>query len=93
MYYDIEGGKKRKMTSKEIIQKLMRLDGITYEETAKRLNYKSRDTIYRTLNNNDGMNMKVKTFIKWLDELGAQIIIQPFNSDDEYVFDGISEED
>ena len=81
------------MTSKEIIQKIMRIEGLTYDEMAERLNYSSRDIIYKTINNNDGMNMKLKTFIKWLDELNAQIIIQPFSSDDEYVLDGIGEED
>lgn len=81
------------MTSKEIIQKLMRIEGITYDKMAEKLNYSSRDIIYKTINNNDGMNMKLKTFISWLDELGAEVVIQPFNSEDEYVLDGISEED
>lgn len=81
------------MTSKEIVKKLMKLEGLTYDETAKRLNYTSRNFIYKTLNNDDGMNMKLKTFIKWLDELNAQIVIQPLYSDDEFLLDGISEED
>lgn len=81
------------MTSKEIIQKLMRIEGITYDKMAEKLNYSSRDIIYKTINNNDGMNMKLKTFISWLEELGAEVVIQPFSSDDEYVLDGISEED
>lgn len=90
---DENGGKIAKMTSKEIIQKLMRVERLTYEEMARRLNYSSKSTVHRMMNNNDGMNMKLETFINWLDELNAQIIIQPFSSDDEYVLDGISEED
>lgn len=81
------------MTCKEIIQKLMRVEGLTYEEMARKLNYTSRSTVYLMMNNNDGMNMKLETFINWLDELGAEVVIQPFNSEDEYVLDGISEED
>lgn len=81
------------MTSKEILQKIMRIDGVTYEEMAERLGYSSKSMIYRMMNNDDGMNMKLKTFIKWLDELDAQVVIQPLNSDDEFVLDGISEED
>lgn len=81
------------MTSKEVVKKLMRIDGVTYDEMAERLNYSSRDIIYKTINNNDGMNMKLKTFINWLDELGAEIVIQPFGSEDEFVLDGISEEE
>lgn len=81
------------MTSKEIVKKLMRFEGLTYDEMATKLNYSSRDIIYKTINNNNGMNMKLKTFIAWIDELGAEIVIQPFNSDDEYVLDGISEEE
>lgn len=81
------------MTSKEIIQKIMRIEGLNPGELTKRLNYSSRAVFYKTLNNDDGMNVKLKTFIKWLDELNAQIIIQPFSSDDEFLLDGISEED
>lgn len=81
------------MTSKEILQKLMRIDDVTYEEMAERLGYSSKSMIYRMMNNDDGMNMKLKTFIKWLDELNAEIVIQPFSSDDEFLLDGISEED
>lgn len=81
------------MTSKEIIQKIMRIEGLNPDELTKRLNYSSRSMFYKTLNNDDGMNMKLKTFIKWLDELNAQIVIQPLNSEDEFVLDGISEED
>lgn len=81
------------MTSKEILQKIMRVDDVTYEEMAERLGYSSKSMIYRMMNNDDGMNMKLKTLIKWLDELNAQIIIQPFSTDDEFLLDGISEED
>lgn len=81
------------MTSKEIIQKIMRIEGLNPDELTKRLNYSSRSMFYKTMNNDDGMNMKLKTFIKWLDELDAQIVIQPLNSENEYVLDGISEEE
>lgn len=81
------------MTSKEIIQKIMRIEGLNPDELTKRLNYSSRSMFYKTINNDDGMNMKLKTFIKWLDELDAQVVIQPLNSDDEFLLDGISEEE
>ena len=79
------------MTSKEVLQKLMRIDNVTYEEMAKRLGYSSKSTIYQMLNNDNGMNMKLKTFLSWLEMLDAEIIIQPFNSDAEYVLDGEEE--
>lgn len=81
------------MTGKEVVQKLMRIDGVSCDEMAERLNYSSRGVIYRTLNNNDGMNMKLKTFVNWLEMLNAQVVIQTLSSDDEFVLDGISEED
>lgn len=81
------------MTSKEIIQKIMKIEGLNPGELTKRLNYSSRAVFYKTLNNDDGMNMKLKTLINWLNELNAQIVIQPLYSEDEYVLDGISEED
>ena len=79
------------MTSKKIIQKIMRINGVSCDEMAERLGYRSRNMIYKTINNNDGMNMKLKTFINWLDELNAQIVIQPLNSEDEFVLDGEEE--
>lgn len=69
------------------------MNNVSYEEMAERLGYSSKSIIYQTLNNGDGMNMKLKTFLKWLDVLDTEIIIQPFGSDDEYVLDGISEEE
>lgn len=81
------------MTSKEILKKLMKMNNVSYEEMAERLGYSSKSIIYQTLNNGDGMNMKLKTFLKWLDVLDTEIVIQPFSSDNEYVLDGISEEE
>ena len=81
------------MTGKEILQKLMKMNDVSYEEMAERLGYSSKSMIYRMMNNNNSMNMKLKTFLSWLDVLDAEIVIQSFNSDDEYVLDGISEED
>lgn len=81
------------MTSKEILKKLMKMNNVSYEEMAERLGYSSKSIIYQTLNNGDGMNMKLKTFLKWLDVLDTEIVIQPFSSDDEYILDGISEEE
>lgn len=79
------------MTNKEIIQKLMRNENMTYEEMARRLNYSSKSTVHRMINYKDGMSMRLETFLSWLEELGAEIVIQPFNSDDEYVLDGEEE--
>lgn len=81
------------MTGKEILQKLMKMNDVSYEEMAERLGYSSKSMIYRMMNNNNSMNMKLKTFLSWLDVLDAEIVIQPFSSDDEFVLDGISEED
>lgn len=81
------------MTSKEILKKLMKMNNVSYEEMAERLGYSSKSIIYQTLNNGDGMNMKLKTFLKWLDALDTEIVIQPLYSEDEYVLDGISEEE
>ncbi len=81
------------MTGKEILQKLMKMNDVSYEEMAERLGYSSKSMIYRMMNNNNSMNMKLKTFLSWLDALDTEIVIQPFNSDNEFVLDGISEED
>lgn len=79
------------MTVKEVINTICERNGITISSLAEKLNV-TQSTVSHTLNNDDGMSMKVENLIKWLDELDYQIVIMSCNDDDEEVIlDGESE--
>ena len=76
------------MTVKEIITTICERNDVTISRLAERLNV-SQSTVSNTLNNNEGMGMKVENLIKWLDELEYQITIEPcFDDDEGLVLDG-----
>lgn len=79
------------MTVKEIIISLSKQAGLTQEELAARLKYKHGANIAVPLSRNDGMGMRVETLIRWVEQLDAQLVIQPLNGEDDLVLDGESE--
>ena len=79
------------MTAKEVIILLSKQQGITQEELAARLGFDRASNISTPLSRNDGMGMRLETFIRWLEVLDAQMIIQPLNEDDELILDGEDE--
>lgn len=79
------------MTVKEIVNTICERKGITISALAERLSVK-QSTVSHTLNNDDGMGMKIENFVKWIEELDCQIVIIPcFDEDDELILDGESE--
>lgn len=76
------------MTVKNLILTLLQNSGITQEELANRLEYKSQSNIAVPLSRNEGMGMKVETLIRWVEALDAQIVIQQMSNDEELVLDG-----
>lgn len=76
------------MTVKKLISTLLHNSGITQEELANRLEYKSKSNVAVPLSRNDGMGMKVETLIRWVEALDAQIVIQQMSDDEELVLDG-----
>lgn len=79
------------MTTKEVIISLSKQAGITQEQLAFKLGYKSQSNIAALLSRNDGMSIKLETLIKWLEELNAQLVVQPLNGDDDLILDGDDE--
>lgn len=76
------------MTVKEVITTICERNGITITRLAEKLGV-SQSTVSNTLNNNEGMGMKVENLIKWLDELECQIVIEPyFDEDESLILDG-----
>lgn len=79
------------MTVKEIIILLSKQAGLTQEELAVRLGYKHSANIAVPLSRKDGMGMKIETFIRWVETLDAQIVIQPLSGEDDLILDGEDE--
>lgn len=79
------------MTVKEVVQLLSTKYGLTQDDLANKIGYTNQGSVARPLSRNDGMTMQIDTFIRWLEALDAQIVIEPLDGDDGYVLDGESE--
>lgn len=79
------------MTVKEVIILLSKQQGLTQEQLAARLGFNNASNIAVPLSRNDGMGMRLETFIRWLEALDAQMIIQPLNGEDDLILDGEDE--
>lgn len=79
------------MTVAECIKLLLSSQGITQRQLAERMEYSEQGAITTALSRNDGMGMSVKTLIRYLDAMDAQLVIQSLNDDEELVLDGESE--
>ncbi len=79
------------MTVKEVVQLLSTKYGLTQDELANKIGYTNQGSVARPLSRNNGMTMQIDTFIRWLEALDAQIVIEPLDGDDGYILDGESE--
>lgn len=79
------------MTAKEVVIALSKQLGLTQEGLACKLGYKNQSSISNLLSRNDGMSIKLETFIRWLDALDAEIVVESINTDGEFVLDGEDE--
>lgn len=79
------------MTVKEVVQLLSTKYGLTQDDLANKIGYTNQGSVARPLSRNDGMTMQIDTFIRWLEALDAQIVIEPLDGDDGYILDGESE--
>ena len=79
------------MTVKEVVQLLSTKYGLTQDDLANKIGYTNQGSVARPLSRNDGMTMQIDTFIRWLEALDAQIVIEPLDVDDGYILDGESE--
>lgn len=78
------------MTVKNFIYTLCIKNGMTQTEMANNLGV-SKSNLYNALNRDDGMNMRLSTFIDWLDNIDCQLFIEDLNSDEEYYLDGLDD--
>lgn len=80
------------MTIKNLIEVYCRKQGITQTELSQKLGYANRSSISKVISSEDGMNMKLSTLVRWLEELDCQIVIECFDNEEEYILDGEDEE-
>ncbi len=72
------------MTAIEIIQNFMRNTDTSLAEIAEYTDLGTKENVYRMLHCND---LKVGTFVKMLEVLGYQLIVQSEETDEEFVLD------
>lgn len=76
------------MTVKEFIYQFGKVHGLSQADIAEQCG-RSKGNLCKSLNNEYGMNMKLKTFVDLLDQVECQMVIEDLNTiDDEYIIDG-----
>lgn len=75
------------MTVKDLISQYCREQNITQTALAEQIEV-SKQNLHITLSRDNGMGMKLSTFIKWLDKMDCQIVIESLNDGEEVILDG-----
>lgn len=75
------------MTVKDLISQYCREQNITQTALAEQIEV-SKQNLHITLSRDNGMGMKLSTFIKWLDKMDCQIVIESLNGGEEVILDG-----
>lgn len=75
------------MTVKDLISLYCKERGITQTVLAQQIEV-SKQSLYNILSRDNGMSIRLSTFIKWLDKMDYQIVIEPINDGEEVLLDG-----
>lgn len=75
------------MTVKDLISLYCKEREITQTALAQQIEV-SKQSLHTTLLRDNGMSMRLSTFIKWLDKMDYQIVIEPINDGEEVLLDG-----
>lgn len=75
------------MTVKDLIGLYCKERGITQTVLAQQIEV-SKQSLYNILSRDNGMSIRLSTFIKWLDKMDYQIVIEPINDGEEVLLDG-----
>lgn len=75
------------MTVKDLISLYCKEQDITQTTLAQQIEI-SRQSLYNILSRDNGMSIRLSTFIKWLDKMDYQIVIEPINDGEEVLLDG-----
>lgn len=72
------------MTAIEIIENLMKQNQVTLSELAEYGDFGSKENVFQMLKRND---LKVGTFVKMLEVMGYQLVVENVENDDEIIID------
>lgn len=72
------------MNAIELIKQLMSETHITYQQLADATELGTPSNLYQMLSRKD---LKVSTFVKILEAMDCQLVVQSMNADDDYVID------
>lgn len=75
------------MTVKNLINLYCKERGITQTALAQQIEV-SKQSLHTTLSRDNGMSMRLSTFIKWLNKMDYQIVVEPINDGEEVLLDG-----
>lgn len=79
------------MTVKNIIEVICIQRGVSKSELAQDMGLKRRSDLLTPIYKDEGMGVKVRTLIDWLEKLGYQLVVTPVDDGEEMVLDGENE--
>lgn len=79
------------MTVKEIIEIISVQTGLSKSELARKIEMKQKENLLVPLSRDDGMGIRVRTLVEWLDKLGYQLVVTPVDDGEEMILDGENE--
>lgn len=79
------------MTVKNIIEVICIQRGVSKSELAHDMGLKRRSDLLTPIYKDEGMGVKVRTLIDWLEKLGYQLVITPVDDGEEMILDGENE--
>lgn len=79
------------MTVKNIIEVICIQRGVSKSELAQDMGLKRRSDLLTPIYKDEGMGVKVRTLIDWLEKLGYQLVITPVDDGEEMILDGENE--
>ena len=79
------------MTVKNIIEVICIQRGVSKSELAQDMGLKRRSDLLTPIYKDDGMGIRVRTLVEWLDKLGYQLVVTPVDDGEEMILDGENE--
>lgn len=79
------------MTVKNIIEVICIQRGVSKSELAQDMGLKRRSDLLTPIYKDEGMGVKVRTLIDWLEKLGYQLVVTPVDDGEEMILDGENE--
>lgn len=79
------------MTVKDVIECICIQRGVSKSELALSMGMKKRSNLLTPVYRDDGMGIRIRTLVEWLDKLGYQLVVSPVDDGEEMILDGESE--